>query len=128
MASEPGVVARATRGPGFKFVIVMVLTALMAASLGLISLALGEREQRSTEATTDVASGWGGAQVIAGPFLLVPYDESTTQIVDGRSLQTVTRKLATLLPTNLSVTGGADASERWRGIFKVPVYRSTVSV
>jgi inner membrane protein len=118
----------ATRSPGLKFIIVIVLTAAMAIPLFLIQLALSDRESTAGQAAQDVASGWGGPQTVAGPMLFVPYSIVVNTIVNGSTVQQSMRETAVLLPSALDVTANATAGERWRGIYKVPVYRADVTM
>src|ERR1051326_5582018 len=115
------------RSPGLKLLLIAFLTVAMAVPLFVINLTLSEREGRASEAATDVANGWGGQQIVAGPMVLVPYTQTDTQIIDGRSVATESRHMAAIMPDKLRLNATADASERHRGIFNVPVYRSDVS-
>jgi len=116
------------RSPGLKIFIIALLTVLMAVPLMFIEFALTDRQGRATEAETDVAAGWGGVQTVAGPMLLLPYEETVTTVVDGRAVQTVQGGTAVLLPTTLDLDARSDMGERFRGIFPVPVYRATTAV
>ncbi|HEY4942478.1 MAG TPA: cell envelope integrity protein CreD [Rhizomicrobium sp.] len=121
--------SRVFRSPGLKFVLIAVLTVLMAVPLFFIQLALADREERAAGAVQDVAAGWGGPQVVAGPVLLVPYTvqtETTTPL--GAATQTVERHVAVVLPENLGIKAYASEQTRWRGIFSVPVYRAALDL
>ncbi len=61
------------RSPGFKFLLIVILTIAMAVPLFFIQLVLSDREQTASGARSTIATGWGGAQVVAGPILFVPY-------------------------------------------------------
>ncbi|HTQ14988.1 MAG TPA: cell envelope integrity protein CreD [Rhizomicrobium sp.] len=114
------------RSPGFKLFIIGLLTVLMAVPLLFIELALNDREERASEAAQDIAQGYGGAQTVAGPILFVPYELTTTSIVDGRTVESTQAYTAALLPSTLDLDTGAPTSTRARGIFEVPVYRAAV--
>jgi inner membrane protein len=116
------------RSPGVKFLIIAVLTVAMAIPLFLIQLALADREQTAAGAATDIAGGWGGPQVVAGPVILVPYTVVRQEVVDGKQVDSVQRFTAVLLPENLNIDVHATAETRWRGIFQVPVYRSAITM
>ena len=106
------------RSPGFKFLLIVILTVAMAVPLFFIQLVLSDREQTASGAAIDIATGWGGTQVVAGPILLVPYTTAGSPV----------RLTAILLPENLNVDVQADAGTRARGIFAIPVYRATVAM
>jgi len=119
---------QAMRSPGLKFLLIFLLTVVMAIPLFLIQLALSDREQTAAGAVTDIAGGWGGSQVIAGPILLVPYMVDRDSTVDGKTVRTEQRFDAVLLAENLDMDVQAESSTRWRGIFEVPVYTSNVAM
>lgn len=116
------------RSPALKLVLIVVLTVLMAVPLLFIQIALDEREGRAAEAAVDIASGWGGAQTVAGPMLFVPYEVPRTDVVNGVTTQTIDRQTAVVLPNRLDMDAAADTDTRWRGIFAVPVYRSAIKM
>lgn len=116
------------RSPGLKFIFVALLTVAMAVPLFFIQLALSDRESTASGAEQDVASGWGGPQATAGPLLFVPYTETTQSLVDGKTVQSTQLYTAVLLPNTLAIKVNAAAGERWRGIFKVPVYKATIGM
>ena len=116
------------RSPGFKFLLIVILTVAMAIPLFFIQLALSDREQTAAGAATDIASGWGGAQVVAGPVFLVPYTAVRQSIVNGQPIQTEQRFTAVLLPENLNMNVRAASGTRWRGIFEVPVYKAAIEM
>ncbi|HEY0302136.1 MAG TPA: inner membrane CreD family protein, partial [Rhizomicrobium sp.] len=120
--------SRVLRSPGLKFLLIAALTILMAIPLLFIRIALSEREERAAGAVQDVASGWGGPQVVAGPVLLVPYTVPTTSTIQGTTTQTTERRVAVLLPENLGIKAYASEQTRWRGIFSVPVYRAALDL
>ena len=110
--------SRLLRSPAFKFFLIVLLTVAMAVPLFFIQLLLSDREQTASGAATDVAAGWGGPQVVAGPMLFVPY----TQVGDQ------TRRTAVVLPENLDMRVKADSGTRSRGIFAIPVYRADIKM
>jgi len=119
---------RALRSPGAKIFMVAALTVAMAVPLFFIQLALSDREHTADQASSDVASGWGGPQVVSGPVLTVPYTVERSQVIDGKTVATTVRETRMLLPENLNLALHASAETRWRGIFKVPVYRAQVHI
>ncbi|HTT99775.1 MAG TPA: cell envelope integrity protein CreD [Rhizomicrobium sp.] len=118
----------AVRSPGFKFLLIVILTVCMAVPLFLIQLALSDREQTAAGAASDIAAGWGGPQVVAGPVLLVPYTVRRENLVNGQEVNMDQDLTAMLLPENLNMDVHARSGTRWRGIFEVPVYTATIGV
>lgn len=129
MASD-GTTGSAGRGrsPGLKLLVIVGLTLLMAIPLFLIQMALSERQQTANGAASDIAQGYGGAQTIAGPVLLVPYSIKRSDTVDGKTVETTQHYTAALLPDDLKMNVQADTETRYRGIFPVPVYRASVDM
>lgn len=115
------------RSPGLKLLLIALLTVAMAIPLFAINLTLSERQGRANEAAVDIAKGWGSEQTVAGPMLLVPYTDNEYQMVDGRSVVTPVRRSIAIMPEKLNFNATADVSERHRGIFDIPVYRTDVS-
>ncbi|HEX3674497.1 MAG TPA: cell envelope integrity protein CreD [Rhizomicrobium sp.] len=116
------------RSPGFKLVILVLLTVLMAVPLFVIQLALLDRQSRANDAAQDIANGWGGAQTVAGPVLFVPYDQEAETVVDGKTMQSTQHLTAVLLPSSLTLDTKTATDTRWRGIFPVPVYRAALGL
>jgi inner membrane protein len=116
------------RSPGFKFLLIVLLTVAMAIPLFLIQLALSDREQTANSAATDIAAGWGGAQVVAGPVLLVPYTAVRQSLVNNQPVQVEQSYTAMLLPESLNMDVRATSGTRWRGIFEVPVYKASIGM
>ena len=133
-------VAPRGRSPGasalVKVAVVGVLVALLQVPVVLIRGTLSEREARRDEAVADIASTWGGAQTITGPLLAVPYAYPARvqreTMTDGRIVKTdeirEMRGTAWFLPAVLEVEAQLEPSERYRGIFRTPVYAGDVSV
>ncbi|HKD22462.1 MAG TPA: cell envelope integrity protein CreD [Rhizomicrobium sp.] len=118
----------ATRSPGMKLILVIVLTVAMAAPLFLIQLALAERESTAQAAAQDIASGWGGPQTVAGPMLFVPYTIAVDTVVNGGTVRQLQTRTAVLLPSTLDMSAKTSTHMLWRGIFKVPTYRADVAM
>ena len=99
--------------------LVLVLQIPITKIGGLIT----ERQSRSHEAAAEISSKWGGAQVITGPALLVPYTEHWSETTANGRLRTRTAaRHIVILPERLEVNGMLDAEVRRRGIFTLPVY------
>lgn len=76
-----------------------------------------EREARQKEAFTEVSSKWAGRQNLAGPVLVLPYMETPGQ-----------KKLAYILPDNLTISAEVRPEERHRGIYQVMLYSSVIKL
>jgi inner membrane protein len=93
--------------------------------MGMIQSLITERNERHDSADWDVIKTWGGEQTLGGPVLTVPY-RVTTQ-VDKKNFVTTTY-YARFLPEDLKITGQIRPEVRYRGIFKIPLYRVDLQV
>lgn len=111
----------------FKMAMVAVLTLAILVPLQLVRSVIQDRQQYREQAVRDVAAGFGGRQVLAGPVLVVPYEERVIDTVngeDGSVRQVVRRKSGqwTFFPESLSVDGELKPDLRRRGLHQVRVY------
>jgi inner membrane protein len=124
MAILPDSIARS---PGLKFLLVALITIAMSVPLLFIFIALAQREDYAREAAADIARGWGGAQVIGGPVLAVPYVVSEAQrSAEGVVSAVDVRRVAVFLPKLLKADATARTETRSRGIFDVTVFTADV--
>jgi len=77
-----------------------------------------ERQQRQEEVVKEVTSKWAAEQTISGPYIVVPYQDTTATV----------KKNIILLPGELKVNGQVDPVSRSRSIYKVLLYRSAVNI
>lgn len=111
----------------FKMAMVVVLTLAILIPLQLVRGVIHDRQQYREAAVRDVAAGFGGRQVLAGPVLVVPYEErvlETTQDEDGGVRRTLRRKTGqwTFFPETLAIDGELKPDVRRRGLHQVRVY------
>ncbi len=80
-----------------------------------------EREQRQKEAIAEVSSKWARKQNIAGPVLVLPYWQAGLD-----STKNTTKHFAYFLPDQLQINARVRPEEKYRGIYKVMLYSSTL--
>lgn len=126
--SSSGSFSRLVASPAFKFIILGVLTLVLMIPLLLVYFVVDERESYSRQATTEVGRKWGRQQSFAGPYLIVPIERDINR-VDRQGNKTLFKetKFAVFLPERLDVAADIKAHELARGIYKIPVYKSTVA-
>ena len=110
--------------PGTRLLAFGALLLVLMIPLGMINEQVQERANRREAAAESVRASWGGAQMLAGPMLRLPWRE--TWMEDG-TLRSRTGVLM-LLPDVVSIEGRLDTEERRRGIFGVPVYRTDLKL
>ena len=80
-----------------------------------------EREERQMEAITEVSSRWAGSQTISGPLIVLPFWKTGPD-------STRSKQLAYFLPDELVVRAHVTPEEKHRGIYKVMLYSSAVTI
>jgi inner membrane protein len=100
------------KSPFMRILALGFLVLLLQIPIWMIQGAIGERHATRNEAVNEVTGKWGRSQTIIGPLITVPYIESNSEV-----------RYATFLPETLDTSGKIDCKVRYRGIFKVPIYR-----
>lgn len=113
-------------GTTLKGAIIFLLTLLLLIPTNMVESLIWERQQRSTEATAEVAGKWGNAQTITAPVLVLPF-EKISRDDKGKEFGRE-KKYAYFLPDELKINGTAAPETRHRGIFEVVVYKTGLSV
>jgi inner membrane protein len=99
-------------------ILVMMIPTLFVTSL------VTEREQRQAEVVKEVSSKWASEQTIAGPYLFIPY---TVYENDKDNKPVLVTRHLLLLPDNLNVAGTISPEIRPRSIYKVLLYKTSLS-
>ncbi len=133
------------RSPGFRFIIVGLLVVLMTIPVFFVGAVIDSRAAYNRQAIQTVGQEWGGRQLISGPVLVVPVEETVTvqerepvidpetgeqtldrdgqPVVRFRQVErTVSRAPVHIYPDRLDLTVDKTTQARSRGIFAVPVY------
>jgi inner membrane protein len=122
---------RALRTPGAKFVVALLLAGLLAIPLLTVYLLNYDRQTQSTTAQASIVEGWGGAQVMAGPIIAIPYQEQVTETANENGRQVtrtniVWRELI-LSPQTSAIDTRIDPERRRRSIYEAVVYEAHAS-
>jgi inner membrane protein len=114
-----------------KIVFIGLLILILLIPLGMIEGLISERQYLYGVARDDIARAWGQAQTVGGPILVVPF--TYTRYVTDENIVNAERRAITVkdelyvLPLDLEIRGNADAEERRRGIYEVPVYTTRLT-
>ncbi|MEO6671159.1 MAG: cell envelope integrity protein CreD [Ferruginibacter sp.] len=108
-----------------KGLITGALILLMLIPTIFINNIIKEREQRQIEVVKEVSSKWASAQTLSGPYLVIPYADTSLNS-DGKTI--VVKKQLILLPNELNVDGKIFPEERPRSIYKVLLYKSNLKL
>jgi inner membrane protein len=107
-----------------KLLSIGLLLGLLLIPTSMVESLISERASNRDQATEAISAQWGGAQLVLGPVLVLPYTALETN--DGHTTE-VTRYLS-LLPDTLSSTGTLAPERRHRGIYEAVVYRARLRV
>lgn len=110
--------------PLLRILFIGFLTILLQIPISTIDNVISERNSRQQEVIYDITSKWGEQQTIVGPSIVVPYLVEISET--GKEGEITVRKetrFAHFLPETLNISGKVDCETRYRGIYKVPVYR-----
>jgi inner membrane protein len=116
------------RSPGFKLALAIGIALMLTIPLFSIWLLVYDRKSQSEEATASITAGWGAAQVMSGPVLVIPYRATATETVlqNGQSVtrsNPVEREL-TLAPEAAELTTNLLPQIRKRSIYKAVIYEA----
>ncbi|HEX6073570.1 MAG TPA: cell envelope integrity protein CreD [Sphingomicrobium sp.] len=117
--------------PGFKLFLTIIVGLVLTIPLFSVWLLVYDRQTQSEEAQSSITEGWGGAQAMTGPVLVIPYRATATETVveNGQSVtrsRDVMREL-TLAPETIEMSTDVRPELRRRSIYEAVVYDAKVS-
>jgi inner membrane protein len=113
------------RLPGVKFIIVGILSIMLLIPTLLVWALVEERAQRASEVSAKIAAGWGGEQVLNGPYLAVPFSVNRSQTnSNGTVTWAKVTEWALLMPEMLDVDAKLQTEARKLSIYSLPVYNA----
>jgi len=118
------------RSPGVKLFLTIVVGLVLTIPLVSIYLMNSDRESQSREATASITAGWGAAQTVSGPVLVIPYRATETETVEenGKSVTRVNEvvRQLTLAPESVELTTNVRPDVRKRSIYEAVVYHAKI--
>src|SRR4030095_4611467 len=108
-----------------KGLIIGVLALLLLIPAEFVQNLIKEREARQKEAFTEVSSKWADRQNITGPVLVIPY---TRAAKDNNGLAVTIKSFAYFLPDKLNIESTVRPEKRYRGIYEVMLYSSSMKL
>ncbi len=103
-----------------------LLVLLLQIPVEMVRNVIFERQQTRDHAVHEISASWGRSQTVIGPRLVVPFREKRAGSGPAPAWDARPVRTATFLPERLEVSGELDTEMRERGIFELPVYRSTL--
>ena len=110
-----------------KALAVLLLGLSLMIPLSMIDGLVRERQARQQQVTLDIAQSYAGEQQIAGPLLIVPYEEEyraseiDPQTNTRREVWRRQARRIVLFPDKLDVSGRIDTNVKARGLFRARV-------
>ncbi len=108
----------------FKGAITVALIGLMMIPTVFISDLVQERQARNEAVVSEVDSRWALAQTLSGPYIFLPYKTNAT---DAYGKPVMISSHLMILPENKQVNGKINHEIRERSIYKVLLYRASLS-
>lgn len=122
---------RKERSPGFKLAITVLIGGLLLVPLLMVYALVYDRQSQSDTARNAIAEGWGDAQIVAVPVLVVPYTVENVETFeqDGvKKSRTVTSTRSLFLSPLQNDTKVNVAEEvRQKSIYQSVVYDAQVT-
>ena len=118
------------RSPGMKLFLAGLVAAVLIVPLLMVYALVYDRESQSQTAQEAITQGWGGAQTVTGPVLVIPYTATTTEseTVNGRQTtrSVQVRRELFVSPTRQSVETSIDPDRKGYAIYESVVYDSAL--
>jgi inner membrane protein len=108
-----------------KGLIIGVLALLLLVPADFVQNLIKEREARQKEAFIEVSSKWANRQNITGPVLVIPYTKAAK---DNNGLPVTIKSFAYFLPDRLNIESAVRPEKRYRGIYEVMLYSSSIKL
>ena len=114
------------RSPGVKLFVAGALGLVLLIPLMLVYGLVSDRQHQARVAQDSITQGWGGAQTVAGPVMVIPYraERSTTEVVDGKSVTRtrMVREELFLSPQTQTARADIDPESRSKSIYETVTY------
>jgi len=115
-----------------KILVILFLTLLMLIPLGMIKSKILERDNYRIAASQSVANSWTGEQSLMTPIIVIPYSFLETKQVQSapgwRTTENRIKGYKIIAADNASVKGNIITNTLMRGIYKIPVFESELSI
>ena len=114
-----------SRSASIKVAIIVFLVLVLLIPVSMIDGVIRDRRSNENVAALDIGSSWGLDQVVTGPVLRLPYEDSRMTVYGAPFLQP---KSLYVLASDLRIEADVTSELRYRGIHKVPVFSAVVSM
>ncbi len=117
-----------------KLFAVGTLALMFLLPLSMVRETIRERAFYREAAVEGISQSWARGQTLMGPVLVIPYTEAVdVKSYDQEQMRHVVRKekrerFRYVFPDTQQIEASVALEERYRGIYKVPVYRASVDI
>jgi inner membrane protein len=111
-----------------KLLLIGVLIIALLIPQFLVTKLVEERQQYSDEVNYEVSKNWSGHQNIAGPFLVIPYNQLVSEKIDGKNTTTLERRNLIINPNDLNFNGKISTDKKYRSLYEVILYTSDIQI
>jgi inner membrane protein len=105
-----------------------VLVLIMLVPLSMVEGVVAERAATKAQVVEEIGAQWGQAQIISGPVLVVPYETSRIEVVDGAPKTVFETRYAVFTPEELHIAAKSDVEKRYKSIYEVLVYGADLAI
>lgn len=116
---------------GLKLLLIVGLALIIWIPITLVSFKIDERQSYRQEAAVKVSRSWTGRQTILSPLLIIPYSRQITVLNKDNDKQRHSKLVTDHLFISASELKSdliSDNSTLNKGIYKIPVYNSEVTL
>ena len=78
------------RSPGVKLLLAGLVAGVLIVPLLMVYALVYDRENQSQQAQAQITQGWGGAQTVTGPVLVIPF---MTETVEAETVEAAPKRL-----------------------------------
>lgn len=112
----------------FKIGLVFLIFILLMIPKIMIEEIIEERKSLRDEAIQEVSEKWGNNQVIQAGLVTIPYIYKKENITFEDTTYQEFKRTLHLLPTSLKINGEIIPKEKYRGIYRVPLYQTKMHI
>ncbi len=107
----------------FRVLFIGFLILILLIPMDMVKSVISERSHLYRQATHEITESWGKSQLLTGPILTLPYTKTYSNSGWTSSPQFKHHK-----PDSMTIITDIETQIRYRGIYEVPVYMTTVHV
>lgn len=108
-----------------KLITIGILILVLLIPVSMVTSLIHEREWRQREVVNEINAKWGLEQIVGGPILTIPYEQTRT---DDKGKRTRVTRFAHVLPDDLQIIGKVTPHMRYRGIYQAVLYDTQLEI